>query len=178
MAIRAPDGANNLYLDIDMIASLSIGTWNWIGVYLWSCLLDRALRFIESLVTSHLAQPGIKESRLPVMIHALHPGHSHVPYHHRGPSSPLPPILLPLFLSFSLCSAMSYDDNSLRLRCPASAVSSCSGCAAACKQAKATGPLALTTTLQSSLMTQQNLNWTGNGSDIEPKFLKDGLGLL
>ena len=46
MAIRAPDGANNLYLDIDMIASLSIGTWNWIGVYLWSCLCSNMSKHV------------------------------------------------------------------------------------------------------------------------------------
>ena len=30
-----------LFLDIDMMASLSIGIWNWIGVYLRSCLSSK-----------------------------------------------------------------------------------------------------------------------------------------
>ena len=29
------------FLDIDMMASLSIGIWNWIGVYLRSCLSSK-----------------------------------------------------------------------------------------------------------------------------------------
>ena len=33
-----------LFLDIDMMASLSIGIWNWIGVYLRSCLPSMVLK--------------------------------------------------------------------------------------------------------------------------------------
>ena len=32
------------FLDIDIMASLSIGIWNWIGVYLRSCLSSKMLK--------------------------------------------------------------------------------------------------------------------------------------
>ena len=56
---------NISFLDIDMMASLSIGNWNWIGVYLRSCIyvqrcrnwglyvLDWKLDWVESYALFH-----------------------------------------------------------------------------------------------------------------------------
>ena len=44
------------FLDIDIMASLSIGIWNWIGVYLRSCLSSKMSKLVFFVLV--MANPG------------------------------------------------------------------------------------------------------------------------